>query len=84
MPVRLLQQWIDSTEFNELMAYDRIKGISRPVREAGTIAATIANCHIVKGQAKTPQDFMPIAPAPVSHGDVFAALKAKARHGNDR
>lgn len=56
--MRILQQQIDSVDFAELLAADRINPWPDPWREAGTIAAASAN---VWGAKVTPDDFIPRA-----------------------
>lgn len=60
--VRVLRQKIDSREFAEWMAFDRLDpiGNERADLHAGIVASTIANCHRGKSQrAYVPADFMP-------------------------
>ena len=63
MSVRQAQREIDSREFAEWIAFDRIQPIG-PDRQdvlAGTIAATVANCAMGRrhGPAYQWQDFAP-------------------------
>lgn len=60
MTVRELLVRIDSRELAEWAAYYNVSpfGPDRSDLRAGVIAATVANCHSVKGKFK-PSDFVP-------------------------
>lgn len=62
MSVRQAQREIDSAEFTEWMAFQRLEpyGPERADMRAGIVASTIANVHAGgKRKAYTPADFMP-------------------------
>lgn len=61
MTVRELLARIDSRELSEWMAYYNLDpwGPERADLRAGTIAATVANCHAAKGHTFRPSDFIP-------------------------
>ena len=57
--VRELEGSIDSRELSEWMAYDRLDLMPDPWREAGTVAATLANLLSGARYAFKPDDFIP-------------------------
>ena len=80
---------IDSKHFAELLAYDAIEGVPRPVREAGMIASTMANCMSTGKKRFKPRDFMPVKDGPQGTAeDGIAGLMAmrarRLKHDNHR
>ena len=66
------QRKIDSHEFAEWLAYDRISpiGEERQDLNAGIISATIANAHAAKGRHFKAADFMPDFEKPYKRASV--------------
>ena len=82
MSVRRAQAEIDSAEFSEWAAFDKIHPIGgvRDDINAGIVAATIANCHRGKGQrAFSAGDFIPdygddLRQSPEDMASIFKAF----------
>jgi len=92
MSVRQAQEDIDSAEFSEWIAFDKIEpfGEQRADLRAGIVSATMANMWS-KGKRLVPADFMPTfdqghAREQQSIGDMkarlLAAAKGKINHGD--
>lgn len=89
MSVCRAQQEIDSAEFAEWIAYDRMDpyGPERLDLHAGIVASTIASVNAGKGQTFRPSDFMPnfnklVKRQSVAQMRANFALFAKAHNGS--
>lgn len=83
MPVKLLLQYLDVEDFDELLAYDKIEGVPYPWLQTGVQTAAWVNTQISKGKGVTPADYMPTRQT-VSDEEAIGALKRAANRGNNR
>lgn len=90
IPVRELQQRLDSSEFAELMIYDRDYGLPDPVRQHEESMALACNLHAPrKGQPWSSEDFSRRPRKPIATDQAQAMARTLARQlgrrrGKDR